>query len=44
MYDFNINGLQMSLDLRKMRLYDRGKIYKLGVAPNLIGSSTEDAF
>lgn len=36
MYDFTINGVQMSLDLRKMRLYDRGRIYNLGVTPKQI--------
>lgn len=36
MYNFNVNGVEMSLDLRKLRLYDRGKIYKLGVAPKQI--------
>ena len=33
MFDFEVNGVPMSLDLYKMRLHDRCQIFKLNVAP-----------
>ena len=33
MFQFCVNGVNMAFDLRKMKLYDRGQVYKLNSSP-----------
>ena len=36
MFQFCVNGVNMAFDLRKMKLYDRGQVYKLNSSPTQV--------
>ena len=38
MFQFCVNGVNMAFDLRKMKLYDRGQVYKLNSSPTQVKS------